>query len=747
MMGGSANVINPDLNFETINNRAEQIPFINAQYNAWSNNQNALGWYNMGINNNFIMDLNDGDGPDNIWFTADDGIRLSPCSPALNAGLNSKVENVPMDILGNERIQSSLVDLGAYEGPGQAGVRIFASDTTLCAVDTITFTANTTFYDNKNTVYQWFRNGTVVGSNAPTYRLSTPSNHDEVFVKVTNPCSGNAAYSDTITIQVGTAVAPHIAIVASHNGVCSGTTITFTGTFTGDLIDSSYQWKINGNVVGTNNNVLTTNSLAQGDVVTLSISGQNPCGNTQIKTSNALTMNILPNVTPNITITPLVDSICANQSMSFSTTVSNGGTQAQYQWYVNGNPSQSDTLNTFSTNPQNGDQIQVVLTSSETCVTQQKDTSNIIKAIVNPVLIPSVTINASADTICPGMNVSFTAVPVNGGTSPGYQWQVNGNNVGSNLSTFESSTLTSGDIVKVIMTNNALCAAVTQVSSDSITIRETSSVVPSISLVSNAGILCQDSVLTFVATHGANLGKLPAYEWSVNGNIVTTATDSTFSYQNFVVGSNTVTVKATSTISCASPSGTSASLNFTVKPTLVSNVNIPDSVTIVIGESATISATINNPGTNAGYQWQDSTALNKWQNIAGATSTRIVYTPKANGDKLRLKLSNDDPCVFSNITFSNSLLFVVTDSTRTGERIYVYPNPANTSTNVVGIELQQKWNKLEILNSEGKQVNLIKDIRGLTRVTVNIANLPSGTYFIALKRIDGKHKYIRFVKE
>jgi hypothetical protein len=42
MMGGSANVINPDLNFETINNRAEQIPFINAQYNAWSNNQNAL---------------------------------------------------------------------------------------------------------------------------------------------------------------------------------------------------------------------------------------------------------------------------------------------------------------------------------------------------------------------------------------------------------------------------------------------------------------------------------------------------------------------------------------------------------------------------------------------------------------------------------------------------------------------------------------------------------------------------------
>jgi hypothetical protein len=433
--------------------------------------------------------------------------------------------------------------------------------------------------------------------------------------------------------------------------------------------------------------------------------------------------------------------------MTFNTIVTNAGANPQYQWYMNGNALPKDTLHSFSTVPNNGDQIQVVLTSSETCVTQQKDTSNKIKAIVNPVLMPSVSISASADTICPGMNVSFTATPVIGGKSPAYQWQLNGNNIGNNLSTFESSALTSGDVVKVIMTNNALCASVTQSESNAITIYESSSVQPSISLVNDNKVLCQDSMINFVAVHGTNLGNTPVFQWLVNGNIISTSTDTVFSYQKFVVGNNTVAVKATSAISCASPGIATASLNFTVEPTAISAVRIPDSETVITGESITIHATLDNPGTNPIYQWQDSTSMHTWQNIAGATTTQIVYTPKANGDKLQLKLLNDDPCVFSRITFSNSLLFIVNDSTKTGERIYIYPNPAHASTNVAGLEVQQNWNWLEIINAQGKRVSIIKHIEGLTQVTVDISNLPSGTYFIALKSFDGKHKYLRFIKE
>ncbi|TAD84064.1 MAG: hypothetical protein EAY75_13810, partial [Bacteroidetes bacterium] len=52
-------------------------------------------------------------GPDGIAGTNDDGLRLKPCSPALNVGNNTNVK--AQDILGNNRIFNSTVDMGAYE--------------------------------------------------------------------------------------------------------------------------------------------------------------------------------------------------------------------------------------------------------------------------------------------------------------------------------------------------------------------------------------------------------------------------------------------------------------------------------------------------------------------------------------------------------------------------------------------------------------------------------------------------------
>ena len=47
---------------------------------------------------------------------------------------------------------------------------------------------------------------------------------------------------------------------------------------------------------------------------------------------------------------------------------------------------------------------------------------------VNPVYTVNVTISASPDTICTGNPVTYTAVANNGGTTPVYQWKVNGIN-------------------------------------------------------------------------------------------------------------------------------------------------------------------------------------------------------------------------------------------------------------------------------------------------------------------------------
>ncbi|HEY5392203.1 MAG TPA: choice-of-anchor Q domain-containing protein, partial [Hanamia sp.] len=54
-------------------------------------------------------------GNDNLYFSSDDGLQLlNPCSPAINAGLNS-INGITTDLLGHQRIFGNQVDLGAIE--------------------------------------------------------------------------------------------------------------------------------------------------------------------------------------------------------------------------------------------------------------------------------------------------------------------------------------------------------------------------------------------------------------------------------------------------------------------------------------------------------------------------------------------------------------------------------------------------------------------------------------------------------
>ncbi|MBN2788325.1 MAG: beta-propeller fold lactonase family protein, partial [Paludibacteraceae bacterium] len=91
--------------------------------------------------------------------------------------------------------------------------------------------------------------------------------------------------------------------------------------------------------------------------------------------------------------------------------------------------------------------------------------------IVNPTKVPTININASATSICAGTTVTFNAAITNGGSSPVYQWKVNGANVGTNSSTYSSSTLKNNDIITCVLTSNETCASPTVVTSNSITMK------------------------------------------------------------------------------------------------------------------------------------------------------------------------------------------------------------------------------------------------------------------------------------
>jgi Putative metal-binding motif/Secretion system C-terminal sorting domain len=84
---------------------------------------------------------------------------------------------------------------------------------------------------------------------------------------------------------------------------------------------------------------------------------------------------------------------------------------------------------------------------------------------------PSVSIAANVSgTILTGTSVTFTATPTNGGTTPVYQWKMNGGaNVGTNSNTYTYAGLANGDIITCQMTSSStLCANPTLATSNAI---------------------------------------------------------------------------------------------------------------------------------------------------------------------------------------------------------------------------------------------------------------------------------------
>ncbi len=87
----------------------------------------------------------------------------------------------------------------------------------------------------------------------------------------------------------------------------------------------------------------------------------------------------------------------------------------------------------------------------------------------DPLNAVSISIAESANNVAPGTLVTFTATPVNGGSSPGYQWQVNSGNVpGATTSTY-SYTPVNNDQVNCILTSNISCSSGNPATSNTIT--------------------------------------------------------------------------------------------------------------------------------------------------------------------------------------------------------------------------------------------------------------------------------------
>ena len=218
------------------------------------------------------------------------------------------------------------------------------------------------------------------------------------------------------TIEILAAANPAISIGADSLYLCAGSPVSFTATPVDGGSAPAYQWLVNGlPAIGATGPEFSSNSLANGDMVSCELISNAVCSKNPNALSNVLSPDVRPIVTPAVSITASANNICGDSLVNFTAAVVNGGQNPGYQWRVNGVAAGSDTA-IFSSNALgNGDQISVALTGSLPC--SFPASSNVLTLILYPVP----TVGLTPDTIIRG-GTSIQLDPVITGTITGYQW-------------------------------------------------------------------------------------------------------------------------------------------------------------------------------------------------------------------------------------------------------------------------------------------------------------------------------------
>lgn len=404
---------------------------------------------------------------------------------------------------------------------------------------------------------------------------------------------------------------PTASFVTASQSLCAGSSLSFSNLSTGGQL--SYTWNFQGGSPATSTLANPIVSYSSPGNYSVSLTCSNALGVSNFTINNAVSVS--PTLTPSISISQIagLNPMCAGTLCSFSAAIANGGPAPGFQWKVNGANSGSNSPVFTSSGISVSSTIQCVLISNATCSNPSTVTSAPLSLTVNSTAAASLSISQHIgnNLMCVGALAGFSASAFNGGSSPQFQWKVNGLPAGPNANTFTSSTIQNGDQVSCEMISSNTCASNTLALSPVLTMSVSTVLVPSLTLSLISGTLpsCAGSPLTF-SLNTQNTGSNPVVNWKVNALQVASGS-LTYSTSNLLNG-DILICEVQVLSSCANPSVVNSNaITLSITP-------LPPSPTISISGSPVFC--------QGDSVWLSSSAAtgNLWNN--GSNSNSLLVT-------------------------------------------------------------------------------------------------------------------------
>ena len=299
--------------------------------------------------------------------------------------------------------------------------------------------------------YQWYQNGNPYGTLTQTINVANPGSYT---VRVTNAAGCQSIPSDATVVT--SLPLPNRAIITPNGtlSVCSPGSIALASSVVSGAVE--YQWYRDGTAISGATGLTYSASISG----TYTVKGKNSsgCYGQAPLVAAVVTVNPLPTITTTGTATSVCNNATSQTTSLAYSASTNSPTSYSIDWNSAANTAgladQGNTLYSFAAG---GGTLSTIAITAGTSAGTYSGTMTITNAnscsntytvgvTVNPGFPVSVSIAASANPVCAGTSVTFTATPTNGGATPSYQWKVNGINAGANSPTY-TYTPANGDAV------------------------------------------------------------------------------------------------------------------------------------------------------------------------------------------------------------------------------------------------------------------------------------------------------------